>query len=132
MGILLPAKPAHILIIDQDHISSLLLTKILSKSGHTTLHAECGASGLKKLQECRFNLILTEWRIPCLTIAELMQSIRNGESGTHNQSVPVVAITADLLGCTAAAAKDVGLHDFLYKPVQISELSNRLGIWLTD
>lgn len=48
MGILLPAKPAHILIIDQDHISSLLLTKILSKSGHTTLHAECGASGLKK------------------------------------------------------------------------------------
>jgi sigma-B regulation protein RsbU (phosphoserine phosphatase) len=56
----------QILIIDDDRIVQLTLTRILEKQGYEVLTANNGEEGIAQAQQCRPALIICDWLMPRL------------------------------------------------------------------
>nr|CRH05973.1 putative Response regulator receiver protein [Candidatus Magnetococcus massalia] len=68
---------AHILVIEDDELFGIYLEEILSEAGHTMILAKNGQEGLKRRQEGRFDLILTDIIMPEKDGIELLRDLRN-------------------------------------------------------
>jgi len=124
-----PGKPT-ILIIDPDWINLKLMQKMITLLGYHYVGATCGASALELLQTGCFQLVLCEWHIPEMHVRELVQKIRLGITGDHHRTLPFIAVTADLFGCTRQICHAVGLDDLIYKPFALSDLRHKISQYL--
>ena len=106
--------PARILVVDDDPIMRELASAKLSESGYTVDLAENGAAGLEKLNEDRFDLVVSDLDMPVLNGYELTEEIR---TAPHLSEIPVIVITGS--GHTAAVERAfaVGATSFLAKPI---------------
>ena len=57
-------------------------------------------------------------------------AIRAGQAGEHHITVPVVALTADAMEGTADRCFNVGMNDYVTKPLDPDRLLNTLNKWL--
>jgi len=55
---------------------------------------------------------------------------KNSEHLNLNRKVPIIALTADGTDHAKAACKEVGMHDFLTKPLRIQHLEETIKRWL--
>jgi HPt (histidine-containing phosphotransfer) domain-containing protein len=61
---------------------------------------------------------------------ELARSIRSLESAEDRKRVPIIACTANALLGEAEACRAAGMDDCLVKPVELSQLTEKLEHWL--
>ncbi len=52
------------------------------------------------------------------------------QSSLRRGRLPIIAMTADVLGGVAAACREAGMDDFVSKPAGLAELQQRLQQWL--
>lgn len=96
---------------------------ILSKwNGTRVSFASNGAEGLEKLQEHAFDLILMDLQMPVMDGYEACIAIRKGEAGLSNMAIPIIAVTAVVMESTKQRVKDIGMDDYLAKPVHKDRL----------
>lgn len=112
-----------ILVIDDDEINRLLISKSLRHAGYSILTAENGVEALKLLERSIPNLIISDIMMPELDGIGLLKIIR---SSKQTQTVPVILVTAqtELEDLTNAFA--VGADDFIMKPFAVPELLARV------
>lgn len=66
----------QILIVDDDPVMQLLLSKTLIKNNYSVSVAQDGKEGLKKALELKPALILSDWSMPILNGIELCKEVR--------------------------------------------------------
>ncbi len=116
-------RGSHILVIEDDPINQMVLKIILKKwEGTQVSFANNGAEGLEKLKEQLFDLILMDLQMPVMDGYESCIAIRKGEAGIENMNIPIIAVTADVMESTKQRVKDIGMNDYLAKPVQKDRL----------
>jgi two-component system, NtrC family, response regulator HydG len=108
---------ARILIADdqQDMRDSLAAT--LAREGHEIVAADDGAAALSKLQEKKFDLLMSDLRMPKMTGIELL-----AESKRLRPEMPVILMTAFASVQTAVEAMKMGAYDYLQKPFDGDEV----------
>jgi len=114
-------RVARILIIDDDSVIRMLISRILTAMGHAVTTAADGAEGLRANRATPFELVITDLVMPekegCETIMELRR--------THPQ-VRIVAMSGGAnLGLVLAnlkAASLLGAVKTLQKPFTVEEL----------
>ncbi len=79
----------NILIIDDEDAIVLALSMALSRAGYNVEIATNGIEGVKKFDQGRFGLVITDVRMPGLDGNGLAQYIRNSE----NHCTPVIGIS---------------------------------------
>lgn len=67
---------ATILIIDDDEFYRSVIRRILEDGGHQVIEAENGAEGVKRYRIYRPALVITDMRLPGMSGAEVIRSIR--------------------------------------------------------
>ena len=82
---------AHLLIIDDDPDTLLILTKLMEREGHTTLSTTNAWDALAALNKHHFDLVLLDIMMPELDGARFLEFLRKGMSNTR---IRVVVITA--------------------------------------
>ena len=96
---------------------------ILAKwEGTKVSYAYNGAEGLEILQEQRFDLILMDLQMPVMDGYEACIAIREGAAGKENKDNPIIAVTADVMESTKQRVKEIGMNDYLAKPVDKERL----------
>jgi len=115
---------AHVLYIEDDPKSRLLVRKLLGAAGHTIVEAETGLEGIRLAGEQRPDLVLVDINIPDLDGYEVTLRLRGMPDLA---GVPVVAITAEGDRMTSLA---VGADGFITKPIDASRFAASLERFL--
>lgn len=116
-------QDSHILVVEDDPINRMVLKMILSKwEGTKVSYANNGAEGLEILQQQRFDLILMDLQMPVMDGYEACIAIREGAAGKENKEILIIAVTADVMESTKQRVKDIGMNDYLAKPVDKERL----------
>jgi len=108
-----------VLVIDDDVGMLRALTKVLSGEGCLVATAACPETAVAFLNEGerRFDLIITDLRMPGLNGMGVLQAVKTAYPG-----VPVIIITAFGSPEARAEASRLGATAFLEKPVDTEQL----------
>lgn len=113
----------NILVAEDDPVNQMVLRMIFSKwKGTRVSIANNGAEALQQLQEQAFDLILMDLQMPVMDGYEACLAIRRGDAGPDNMNIPIMAVTADVMESTKQRVKDIGMNDYLPKPVNKEKL----------
>lgn len=103
----------NILVIDNEESILLMITMALAKFGFNVEIAADGLEGIKKFDEGRFDLVITDILMPGLNGNDVARHIRNSEK----KYAPVIAISA-----TPWLIENGDFDAVLPKPVSIQTL----------
>lgn len=109
--------PQHVLIIDDEPDLLELLGMTLSRMGLNVDKANCVRAAIAKLSNTRYDLCLTDMRLPD---GDGIDVIKYGQQ--HCPGLPIAMITAHGDVETAIDALKLGAFDFLNKPVEMPRL----------
>lgn len=108
---------SRIIITDDNRPFAENLAEILEDAGHEVVIAMTGEETLRQVQQSRFDLLVSDMRMPQMGGAELVHRVRLVDPG-----LPAVVITAFTQDNDLARARQEGLLAILPKPVPIPSL----------
>jgi DNA-binding NtrC family response regulator len=108
---------ASILIVEDEPKMRRLLELNLAEAGYQTLSAESAEGGLVLLREHFIDLVITDLKLPGMGGLEFLQAAKR-----HDQSIPVVVMTAFGSVETAVDAMKAGASDYVLKPFSLAEM----------
>ena len=94
--------------------------------------ANNGAEGLEQLKEQEVDIILMDLQMPVMDGYEACIAIRNGDAGADIKNIPIIAVTADVMESTKQRVKDIGMNDYLAKPVNKALLYQKITALLEE
>ncbi len=112
-----PATKARLLIVDDEEPQRLMLASLLGRAGYEVDAARDGSEALELLHASRYDLMLTDQRMPKIDGLELLERTRR-----EHPDLPVVLMTAYGSVSTAVEAMKRGAADYLTKPFERDEL----------
>jgi CheY-like chemotaxis protein/HPt (histidine-containing phosphotransfer) domain-containing protein len=121
---------ARILLAEDNTVNQRVATAILNKLGY---HADLVANGEEALQALRqadYDLVLMDCRMPVLDGYEATPRIRDPRFGVRNPQIPIIAVTADAMSGDRDRCLQVGMNDYISKPIEVTKLSQVLEKWI--
>jgi len=113
----------RILIAEDDETTSLLLSRIVEKLGHSIITATDGAEAFGILKKGEIYLLITDWMMPKMNGIELCRRIREAQ---FDHYIYIILLTAKDTTDELIEGMDAGADDFAIKPVDINELRARI------
>src|ERR1041384_3865706 len=104
-------RKGSILIIDDEEEIRESIELLLNSEGHTTHTAADGESGLKKIEDNLYDVVLLDLMLPGKSGMEVQKDIKRVDP-----TLPVVIITAIGALETAVTAIKEGSFDYIAKP----------------
>ncbi len=112
----------HVLVVDDDPTTRLLLATQLGRHGHAVDCLATGEEAVDQLDGARYDVVITDLMMPGRVDGlDLLDHVRGVLPRTE-----VLVITAHASVDTAIAAMKRGATDYLQKPVKVDELMLRL------
>jgi DNA-binding NtrC family response regulator len=111
------AESPRILIVDDDPGQRSLLDSFLRSQGFETVLADSGKTALETLRAGKFDMMISDVRMPGLTGLETLRQARK-----EHAMLPVLLVTAFTDVRDAVAAMRDGAVNYLSKPIDLDEL----------
>jgi two-component system, cell cycle response regulator len=122
------SAPASILVVDDDPINRMLLTRDLERQGHRVATAEDGVRALEALRAEPFDIVLLDVLMPELDGYETLAQIERDEKLRH---IPVIMVSALEDIDSVVRCIEMGAADYLPKPFDPVLLGARINGCLT-
>lgn len=121
-----------ILVVEDNPVNQMVMKSILKKwDGISFDLALNGLEALDKLSSGNFDLILMDLQMPEMDGYEATIAIREGKTGQENTKIPIIAVTADATDKARNKVYEVGMDDYLTKPVDkdllLEKVKNQLS-----
>ena len=118
-----------VLLAEDNEINALLARAVLEGLGHTVTEVRDGAAAVAAAREKGngFPAILMDLHMPGLDGLAAARAIREWERATGTPRAAILAVTADVLAETRAAAKMAGIDAVLEKPMTPDSLRRALA-----
>lgn len=117
------------MIVDDDQITSRILSQRLVKRGFIVDCVESGKECLESLQNDTPDLILLDIVMPEMSGLQLLQSIRSVYSSID---IPIVMATSKVEATDVVEALKLGANDYIQKPVNIDIAEARINAQITS
>jgi len=114
----------RILLVDDDPSNRDVLDRMLSPIGFTVLQASGSNEAIAVFADWKPHLILMDIRMPEVDGIAAIRSIRATQTG---RTVPIIGVSASVFNEDRATVLDSGADDFVAKPVQESDLLEKIG-----
>jgi nitrogen regulation protein NR(I) len=108
---------AKILLIEDDPGIRDTVQRVLMDEGHEVAVEQRGDDGLARASRDRFNVVITDLRLPGLNGLDLVRHLHRAQP-----RLPIILITAYGTTETAIEATKAGAYDYLLKPFRMPEL----------
>lgn len=118
-----------VLIAEDIEINQIVISEMVKVLDCTTRVVGNGIEALRALQEEQFDLVLMDGNMPEMDGYEATQKIREGMAGSHNSNIPVITISANAEPQDIQRSIDVGMNDFVRKPISLPELDSKIQKW---
>lgn len=116
----------NVLVADGNRYMRALLKGVLRTLGLRSIRESIdGPSALKELNLVPIDLLITEFSLDTLDGHDLTRIVRTA-SDSHNPYVPIIMLTGHTEQHVVSKARDVGINEFLAKPISAEALYSRL------
>mgnify|MGYP000633196351 CR=1 FL=1 len=130
-----PAE-TRLLLVEDNHINQEVALGVLDG---IELQADVAGDGLEALHaltsapdENPYTLVLMDCQMPEMDGYEASRQIRAGKAGTRNQSITIIAMTANAMKGDREKCLEAGMSDYLSKPIEPDALNSMMEKWLTS
>ena len=119
-------KGSKILLVEDHEINQEIIFGLLEKSGIEIDLARNGQEAVDMFNTHKYELILMDIQMPIMDGYEATEHIREIDS-----NIPIIALTANVRKEDIQRTKDVGMNEYLNKPIEVTSLYNILLKYLS-
>lgn len=112
-----PKRDEHILVVDDEKDVREGLASLLVMEGYEVTTAENGAAAIERAKLRRFDLILTDLRMPGMSGVETLTGLKQ-----LHPDVPVLVVTGYASDETAERCMREGAYGYVMKPFDLDQL----------
>ena len=123
---MLPARVGRLLLVEDIALNRHLACALLEHDGHRIDIAASGEEALEAVRTQAYDLVLMDVQMPGMGGIAATQAIRSLPGGT----IPIIAMTANVLSEQVKAFRDAGMDDHVGKPIDRDELRDAIARWL--
>ncbi|MDX1378146.1 MAG: adenylate/guanylate cyclase domain-containing response regulator [Anaerolineales bacterium] len=114
----------HLLVVDDNRVNRLLLTRALEQHGHQVQTAENGRVAMEMLREQSFDVLLLDIDMPEMNGFEVLEALLNDDD---LRDLPVVMTSASDELDRVVKCIEMGAEDYLVKPLNPVLLRARIN-----
>ena len=118
---------ARILLVEDNEINQEVALDMLRQAGFRVDLAEHGGVAMTLLKANQYDLVLMDMQMP---VMDGLAATTNIRSQPRLANLPVVAMTANALAADRQRCMDVGMNDFIPKPIEPDFLWATLLKWI--
>jgi two-component system CheB/CheR fusion protein len=111
-----------VLVAEDIELNQILIKIILADFGFECDIAENGKIVIEKLKENQYHIILMDLQMPEMNGFETTNYIRN----QLKLNIPIIALTADVTSIDVEKAKEIGMNDYISKPIDEELLYSKM------
>jgi len=119
----------RVLVVEDNLVSQRMMDLLLRRLGLKSVLADSGAAALAAVERESCDLILMDCELPGMDGLEVTRRLRQTPAG---RTIPIIALTANVLTHDRASCEAAGMNDFIAKPVRRDELEASLRRWLNE
>jgi two-component system sensor histidine kinase BarA len=120
----------RILAADDSAVNREILGEALSRLGVELVCVENGAEAVAAAEREAFDLVLMDASMPVMDGFAATRAIREAEAKAGRSPLPIVALTAHVVGGQAQAWREAGMNDCVTKPFTLAALEACLLRWV--
>ncbi len=113
-------RPLQILVADDHHVNQLVARSFLAKLGYRADSASNGREVLQAVEQKKYDLIFMDCHMPEMDGYEATEHILRSTVGRSRPKI--VAMTASTLAEDRERCRQVGMDDFIGKPVRMADV----------
>ena len=121
------AEPRRILLAEDVEMNQLLAVALLERAGHVVTVVDNGAKAVEAVQAAEYDIVLMDVQMPVKDGIEATVDIR--ALGGRYASMPIIAVTANVMPDDIARFHAAGMSDHLGKPIPIDAFEGVLERW---
>ena len=118
------SSPAHLLIVDDNKVNRMVLSRSLEQQGQVVETAENGREGLEKFRTGVFDLMLLDIEMPEMDGFEVLEACLND---VDLRQIPIIMTSAMEELDAVVKCVELGAEDYLTKPVNSILLRARVN-----
>jgi len=115
-------KNIKVLVAEDIQLNQLLMRTLLEDFGFECDIANNGKIAVEKLQINQYDIVLMDLQMPEMNGFEATDFIRN----KLKSNIPIIALTADVTTVDVAKCREVGMNDYIAKPVDENILYTKI------
>jgi CheY-like chemotaxis protein len=120
-----------VLVVDDEHYMRKVVRALLMSVGvRTVFEAPDGPSGLEMIRNNQPDVVIVDWQMPGLDGSGFVRMVRSPDTFPF-PNVPIIMLTGHGERSKVVEAIQIGVNEFLLKPVSSKALYNRLVSVLT-
>jgi PAS domain S-box-containing protein len=119
----------HILLVDDNRVNQIVAKAMLVRDGHKVVVVANGLAAVAAVQERLFDLVLMDMQMPVMDGMEASRRIRALEAPIC--TIPIVALSANVMAEQVARCREAGMNDHLAKPIDRELLRRAIATWTT-
>lgn len=120
------AAQLRVLLVEDNEINQMVSSVLLEKAGHLVTTAENGAIALEKLAADPYDVVLMDIQMPVMDGVQATEEILRRCDGRPMRP-RIIALTAHALEGDRKKYLDLGMDDYLPKPVRRKQLEEALS-----
>lgn len=126
-------KTKRVLIADDNPVNQLVTVMRLKRLGHETQVVSNGKLAIEALAQSDFDLVFMDCEMPVLDGFQAAATIREAEAtAPTSRRIPIIGLSMLPDPEIQQKCLDVGMNDFLAKPVDERKFLQLLNRWLRD
>ncbi len=126
-----PGVNPQILVAEDNAINQHLIAAQLKSLGYHADYAVNGAAALELWKEEKYDLLVTDIRMPVMDGIELVKHLRSLEIDS-SQPTPVIVTTANAMQEELKLCRKAGVNEVIAKPVDLDDLARAIKKWLPE
>ena len=120
---------ARILLVEDNAVNQKVAVGILQRENHDVIAANNGREALECLECHSFDIVLMDVQMPEMDGFEATHRIRASDRWRH---LPIIAMTAHAMKGDRERCLEVGMDDYIVKPIRAGDLIDMVEKWTTD
>jgi len=120
-------RGARILLVEDNEINLQVAREIMQEKHIIVSIARNGREAVQMVRQLEFDGILMDIQMPEMDGLEATRLIRNDHRFLQ---LPIIAMTADVVGERIQAYLSAGMNDSIFKPIDIEQMFNTICKWV--
>ncbi len=124
------SAPLNILVAEDNELNAVLTRTLLERNGHQVTIVGTGLDVVRALEDndpWHYDMVLMDLHMPEMDGFEATKIVRGLEEGKGD--LPIIALTANAMVEDREACLQVGMDDYLSKPVSPDDFDHMLETW---